>query len=99
MPQIYGAHSDREGLSPDDPKAHWQRLSEHLVQVSSLCKKLAELAKPGDTAFADSARVIGLLHDLGKYQTGFSKLYSRKREINPAFRARCGVRSWDEFGA
>ena len=71
MSNTFWGHSDRDGKLPEDPEGHWQRLNEHLVQVGALSKKLATLAKPDDAAFAESARVSGLLHDLGEYQPEF----------------------------
>ena len=52
----------------NDDKIDWQLLKEHLRNVATLAKRFAEEARPGDKAFAETAYVAGLLHDLGKYR-------------------------------
>ena len=62
MPDFY-AHS-LEGK----PKAGWQPLEEHLSNVARLAATSA--AKFGA---AEWGRVLGLLHDIGKYSAEFQK--------------------------
>ena len=73
-PMTYWAHSDPNGLSPNDPNAHWQLLSEHLSNVGQLAKNMAAEAAPADIDFALAAQTAGLLHDLGKYTDCFQKM-------------------------
>jgi CRISPR-associated endonuclease/helicase Cas3 len=76
---IYWAHSDRDGLKPEDPGAQWQRLSVHLKNVASLAATLAEAARPGDPDFRQAAYRAGLLHDLGKYTECFQRMIRTKQ--------------------
>jgi CRISPR-associated endonuclease/helicase Cas3 len=73
MPTSYWAHSDPNGLPPHDPAARWQRLNDHLVATGELARQLAESTRPGDLRFAATARAVGLLHDIGKYQHAFQE--------------------------
>lgn len=57
----------------------WQPLSDHLRNVASLARQFAEDARPGDTGLAQAAYAAGLLHDIGKYRSGF-----QERLRNPA---------------
>lgn len=67
----YWAHSDPSGLLPDAPGAQWQRLSDHLRNVSLLARQLASYAAPEYAHFHDLAEWCGLLHDYGKYTDCF----------------------------
>ncbi|MCL4743539.1 MAG: CRISPR-associated helicase Cas3' [Phycisphaerales bacterium] len=51
-----------------------QPLADHLRGVAALAERFAAEARPGDAAFAESARVASLLHDLGKYRPEFQQL-------------------------
>lgn len=70
----YWAHSDRSGLPPDAPGAHWQPLSQHLRNVAALARELASHAAPGYAHFHDLAEWCGLLHDYGKYTDCFQEM-------------------------
>src|SRR5258708_1488664 len=64
----YYAHS---GRLPD--LSDWQPLHEHLTQVATLARELAQLARPLESNLAEAANVAGLLHDLGKYRPEFQR--------------------------
>ncbi len=70
----FWAHSDRNGLGPEEPRAQWQLLAEHLRNVGELSKKLAQAAAPGYGHFHELAGWCGLLHDYGKYTDCFQKM-------------------------
>ncbi len=70
----YWAHSDPDGLTPEDPNSKWQRLSTHLRNVGTLASRLAYEAAPLDHDFHSAAETAGLLHDLGKYTECFQQM-------------------------
>ena len=70
----YWAHSDPTGLAYNAPGAKWQLLSEHLMNVGNLARRLARLALPTNPHFHDMAACCGLLHDFGKYSDEFQKM-------------------------
>ena len=70
----FWAHSDPQNLPPEAPGSHWQLLSEHLANVASLSRELAEQAAPENACFQDLAYRTGLLHDFGKYSDGFQQM-------------------------
>jgi CRISPR-associated endonuclease/helicase Cas3 len=70
----FWAHSDPSGLPPQNPNAHWQPLSQHLENVSSLARQLALLAAPGNADLHRLAEICGLLHDFGKYSDAFQQM-------------------------
>lgn len=70
----FWAHSDPAGLPPDAENARWQPLAEHLRNVSSLARQLAEYAAPDDATLHQLARFCGLLHDYGKYTDCFQNM-------------------------
>jgi len=70
----FWAHSDPSGLPADSPGSHWQALAEHLSNVSSLARSLAEQAAPDHRQFHDFAAWCGLLHDYGKYTDCFQQM-------------------------
>jgi CRISPR-associated endonuclease/helicase Cas3 len=78
----FWAHSDPSG-PPEDPKANWQPLAEHLENVGKLARTLASLAAPDHAHFQEIAEWSGLLHDLGKYQDCFQQM------IRPGGTGRC----------
>jgi len=43
-------------------------LADHSRGVARLLREFAQVARPSDALFQESAHVTGLLHDLGKYQ-------------------------------
>ncbi len=63
-----------KSLLPDAPGAHWQLLRDHLLSVSQYAADFARTARPEDQSFIDMAKRSGLLHDIGKYQTGFQTM-------------------------
>jgi CRISPR-associated endonuclease/helicase Cas3 len=70
----FWAHSDPCGLAPGVPGSNWQPLAEHLGNVSSLARSLAECAAPDYRHFHDLAAWCGLLHDYGKYTDCFQQM-------------------------
>jgi CRISPR-associated endonuclease/helicase Cas3 len=74
MGKTYWAHSDPKGLPPDHPEAKWQRLSEHLENVSKIAGELASRARPSDESFRRAAEIAGGLHDFGKYTDCFQNM-------------------------
>src|ERR1035441_5574894 len=78
----FWAHSDPSG-PPEDPKAKWQPLADHLENVGRLARSLAFLASPEDGHFQEIAEWSGLLHDFGKYQDCFQQM------IRPGGTGRC----------
>lgn len=70
----FWAHSDPSGLPPEHPDAKWQPLSQHLENVGTLARQLAELAAPDDKHFQEMAECCGLLHDFGKYSEPFQTM-------------------------
>ncbi|MDY7009466.1 MAG: CRISPR-associated endonuclease Cas3'' [Planctomycetota bacterium] len=75
MEQQYWAHSHP---SQPEPGNKWQPLCVHLRNVAELARQFAEAARPGDKAFAQTAHLAGLLHDLGKYRTEFQEYLKNK---------------------
>jgi len=69
--QEYFAHS----RGPDDPKP-WQLLLDHLESVAN---RAARFAPP---ALRDVARLAGLWHDCGKYQSAFQRYIRRDPEAS-----------------
>ena len=51
----------------------WQPLCDHLREVALRARQFAEDARPGDAGLAQAAYAAGLLHDLGKYRSGFQE--------------------------
>jgi len=49
-------------------------LSEHLEAVARIAQDLALAARPQDEAFANLARLAGMLHDFGKYRDCFQEM-------------------------
>lgn len=70
MKRQFWAHSHPSQREPNDK---WQPLCVHLRNVADLAERLAASARPNDKAFAQTARLAGLLHDLGKYRPGFQR--------------------------
>ncbi|MGH9569506.1 MAG: CRISPR-associated endonuclease Cas3'', partial [Candidatus Angelobacter sp.] len=70
----FWAHSDPSGLPPEHPNAKWQSLSQHLENVGSLARRLAEFAAPDNKHFQEMAACCGLLHDFGKYSDPFQTM-------------------------
>lgn len=70
----FWAHSDRNGLAFDAPESNWQRLSDHLRNVATLARLLAQYASPNYVYFHDLAERCGLLHDYGKYIECFQQM-------------------------
>lgn len=70
----FWAHSDRQGLSPDEPGNNWQPLAEHVKQVSELARELARAAAPWSDFLQQMASSAGMLHDLGKYTDCFQEM-------------------------
>jgi CRISPR-associated endonuclease/helicase Cas3 len=60
----YWAHTPRK----DDPAQRWHSLQEHLQTVAQMAKDHATPFGAGDLAF-----VLGLLHDLGKFNPEFQR--------------------------
>lgn len=52
----------------DNHNVKWQLLEEHLGSVSELSSKKAKLCG-GNADFIEAARIAGLLHDIGKYDS------------------------------
>ncbi len=63
--------------SPGRPER--QLLKDHLSQVSLRAERFAKAANPGDEVFAATARLMGRLHDLGKYREGFQQYLRKER--------------------
>ncbi|MGC8559165.1 MAG: CRISPR-associated endonuclease Cas3'' [Phycisphaerae bacterium] len=63
----YYAHTAPGGESA------WQPLCDHLRNVATLARQFAEDARPGDSGLAQAAYAAGLLHDIGKYRSGFQE--------------------------
>jgi len=59
---MFYAHTNGEDIS------HWQPLKNHLENVASIAGDLGE-----KIGLADHARLIALLHDIGKYSLAFQK--------------------------
>jgi CRISPR-associated endonuclease/helicase Cas3 len=64
----YFAHSGREPTFGD-----WQLLAEHLRNVGQIAAGLIRNAI-GDEGLAQSGKIAGLLHDLGKYRPEFQQM-------------------------
>jgi CRISPR-associated endonuclease/helicase Cas3 len=82
----YYAHS----LETDPTPENWQELKIHLRNVADLAASFAEHAQPirvedsrarlqWKKAFHETARLAGLLHDLGKYRREFQQYLRRER--------------------
>jgi CRISPR-associated endonuclease/helicase Cas3 len=76
---MFWAHSDPDGRSWDSPESRWQPLADHLRNVASLARALAQAAAPGDPALHHMASMAGLLHDYGKYTECFQKMIREGR--------------------
>jgi CRISPR-associated endonuclease Cas3-HD len=65
-----------------------QPLHAHLARVSSRCRRCADVLRPTDLPFQNSAALAGILHDLGKYRTQFQSYLNAgdrgKRSIETA---------------
>ncbi len=76
---IYYAHTaDRPDGTRDPNVTRWQPLSDHLRNVANLAARFA-------AAFgaSEEARLVGLLHDLGKYQPNFQRYLARGSPRTP----------------
>ncbi len=68
----------------DKGPSDWQILPVHLHGVAALAECLARKALPNDTGLAEAARVAGLLHDLGKYNSDWQAgLLARRPRLPP----------------
>lgn len=73
---IYYGHTKENQVSKKVlPKEHWQLLKSHLDEVARMAEERA--AKFGAQKLG---RIIGLLHDLGKYSEAFQKRLDGERE-------------------
>lgn len=61
----------------------WQPLEEHLRNVAELASLFAQRCCPSATDFTKTARVTGLLHDLGKYRGEFQKYLQGQQSQGP----------------
>src|SRR3954454_6130484 len=57
---------------PGEPPDRWHRLHEHLAQVAKLASAFAD-----DFGAGEWAKVLGIWHDLGKYDPDF-QIYLRR---------------------
>ena len=65
----YYAHSGSQSDLGDG-----QPLREHLREVARHAEQFARQARPDDDLFAEAARSVGLLHDVGKYRIEFQQM-------------------------
>lgn len=70
----YYAHSKED---------RWQPLKEHLRNVAELASLFAQRCCPSATDFTKTARLTGLLHDLGKYRGAFQKYLQGQQSQGP----------------
>ncbi len=76
QPLRYYAHTaeDAEGNRLPEPSGKWQPLAEHLRNVAELAAKFA-----APFGASEEARLVGLLHDLGKYRDEFQSYLRGER--------------------
>lgn len=79
----YYAHSSPKDLQLPSPEG-WQGLADHLREVAKLAREHAKNASPNEPNLTETAYTAGLLHDLGKYRSGFQDyLHELKSKGDP----------------
>ncbi|MDR0536308.1 MAG: CRISPR-associated endonuclease Cas3'' [Puniceicoccales bacterium] len=72
-PARHHAHTARDASGKLLPEECWQRLHVHLQAVSDIVVRFAGAMGLSDEKVLHEARLVGLLHDLGKYRAAFQE--------------------------
>lgn len=76
----------------DGPKETWQLLEDHLTSVGSYAERFA-----GEIGLASAGKLMGLLHDAGKYTEKFQRYLQGKEESGGDHSTAGAQWIWNEF--